>query len=47
MNNVHGFIKVGDFLKDTLKNVKDTIVKSVNKDDKNKNKKKWIIKKDI
>ncbi len=38
VKNVEGFIKVGDFLKDTFKNVKDSIMSA--KNDKN-NKKKW------
>ncbi len=37
VKNVEGFIKVGDFLKDTFKNVKDSIMSGKN----DKNKKKW------
>lgn len=41
VKNINGMFKVGSFLKDTLKNVAETVAKSVSKDDKNeKNKKK-------
>lgn len=44
VKNINGIFKVGSFLKDTLKNVADTVVKNIgkeSKDDKNdKNKKK-------
>jgi hypothetical protein len=41
VKNINGVFKVGSFLKDTLKNVAETVVKSVSKDNKNdKNNKK-------
>ena len=43
VKNINGVFKVGSFLKDTLKNVAETVVKSVSKDNKNdKNNKKWF-----
>lgn len=43
VKNINGVFKVGSFLKDTFKNVAETVVKSVSKDNKNdKNDKKWF-----